>query len=87
MLAARVSRMCCMFRYAKLVLWNGRVQGALFVSLGDGEHDVETFENLILSQAKFPRVSVRTFSVTLWWFDAAVFLTALVIALFADLCG
>ena len=45
-----------MFRYAKLVLWNGRVQGALFVSLGDGEHDVETFENLILSQAKFPRV-------------------------------
>ena len=64
MLAARVSRMCCMFRYAKLVLWNGRVQGALFVSLGDGEHDVETFENLILSQAKFPRVSVRTFSVT-----------------------
>ena len=64
MLAARVSRMCCMFRYAKLVLWNGRVQGALFVSLGDGEHDVETFENLILSQAKFPRVSVRTFPVT-----------------------
>ena len=87
MLAARVSRMCCMFRYAKLVLWNGRVQGALFVSLGDGEHDVETFENLILSQAKFSRVSVRTFPVTLWWFDAAVFLTALVIALFADLCG
>ena len=87
MLAARVSRMCCMFRYAKLVLWNGRVQGALFVSLGDGEHDVETFENLILSQAKFPRVSVRTFPVTLWWFYAAVFLTALVIALFADLCG
>jgi hypothetical protein len=40
----------CLFRYAKLVLWNGRVQGALFVSLGDGEHDIETFENLILSQ-------------------------------------
>jgi len=40
----------CVFRYAKLVLSNGRVQGALFVSQGDGEHDVETFENLILSQ-------------------------------------
>ncbi len=47
------SCICCMRRYAKLVLCNGRVQGALFVSLGDGEHDVETFENLILSQAKF----------------------------------
>ena len=34
------------------MLWNGRVQGALFVSMGDGEHDVETFENLILSQAR-----------------------------------
>ena len=32
------------------MLSNGRVQGALFVSRGDGQHDVETFENLILSQ-------------------------------------
>ena len=32
------------------MLSNGRVQGALFVSQGDGQHDVETFENLILSQ-------------------------------------
>ncbi len=54
------SRICCMFRYAKLVLWNGRVQGALFVSLGDGEHDVETFENLILSQARFLCVFARS---------------------------
>jgi hypothetical protein len=42
------------------VLWNGRVQGALFVSLGDGEHDVETFENLILSQATFPSLFARS---------------------------
>ena len=28
------------------MLSNGRVQGALFVSQGDGQHDVETFENL-----------------------------------------
>jgi hypothetical protein len=46
---------CCGRRYAKPVLWNGRVQGALFVSMGDGEHDEETFENLILSQARLVR--------------------------------
>jgi hypothetical protein len=40
-------------RYAKLVLCNGRVQGALFASRGESEHDVETFENLILSQVVF----------------------------------
>ena len=54
------SCICCVVRYAKLVLWNGRVQGALFVSLGDGEHDVETFENLILSQATFPCLFARS---------------------------